>query len=207
MLCAVAQAVLEADLAGKGAPAGRWPPTRGMAWRPAWRPPWRGSGARSWRATREFARSAPDAEKHSLKLDPTCNSRLGPADRRKEGALNKRRQGESVLRGGLSEVEAAAREINAQPWEPPPGMVKRWCEGCRYWFAVPISAAETTSRCPDCARLGSRPRYAALKAAHTESQTAFMATKFRAEELNKCVDNCFRPAVSRAGFRSAAGMP
>ena len=71
-----------------------WPATR----RTVWRPPWRGSGARSWPATREFPRSAPDAEKHSPELNPTCNSRLRPADRRKEDALNKRRRGKPVLR-------------------------------------------------------------------------------------------------------------
>ena len=66
----------------------RWPAIR----RTAWRPPWRGSGGRSWPATREFSRSAADAEKPAPELNPTCNSRFGPADRRKEGALNKRRR-------------------------------------------------------------------------------------------------------------------
>jgi hypothetical protein len=32
--------------------------------------------------------------------------------------------------------EAEARAINAQPWEPPPGMVKRQCPECRYFFAL-----------------------------------------------------------------------
>ena len=44
----------------------------------------------------------------------------------------------------------AAREINAEPWEPPPGMVKRQCPRCRYFFAAdPDSEAEML--CPDCA--------------------------------------------------------
>jgi hypothetical protein len=46
----------------------------------------------------------------------------------------------------------AARAVNAEPWEPLPGMVKKRCSQCRYWFAVPITEAEAISRCPDCAR-------------------------------------------------------
>ena len=49
--------------------------------------------------------------------------------------------------------EANARAVNAQPWEPPPGMVKRQCPECRYWFAAPATA-ERAVRCPDCAGLG-----------------------------------------------------
>ena len=57
--------------------------------------------------------------------------------------------------------ESSSRAVNAQPWEPLPGMVKRRCLRCRYWFAVPIAEAEATSRCPDCAALGTRPTKAA----------------------------------------------
>ena len=45
------------------------------------------------------------------------------------------------------ENEATTRAINAEPWEPMPGMVKRQCPKCRYWFA---SAAENRRLCPDC---------------------------------------------------------
>jgi hypothetical protein len=38
--------------------------------------------------------------------------------------------------------EPPARAINAQAWEPPPGMVKRQCPECRYWFAVPVAEVE-----------------------------------------------------------------
>jgi hypothetical protein len=62
--------------------------------------------------------------------------------------LNKRRLGELVLRGGLAEAEATARAVNAEPWEPPPGMVKRQCDWCRYFFAAP--ADSPAPRCPDC---------------------------------------------------------
>jgi hypothetical protein len=49
--------------------------------------------------------------------------------------MNKKRRGESVLRaGGLEHEEASARAVNAEPWEPMPGMVKRECPKCRYFF-------------------------------------------------------------------------
>ena len=56
-----------------------------------------------------------------------------------------------------TELEQDARKLNAEPWEPPPGMVKKQCSWCRYYFAVPVDEAEVTSRCPDCAGLGTRP--------------------------------------------------
>ena len=56
--------------------------------------------------------------------------------------------------GGLRD-EATARAVNAQPWDPPPGMVKRQCSWCRYYFAASSDAVEP--RCPDCVALGSRP--------------------------------------------------
>jgi hypothetical protein len=37
--------------------------------------------------------------------------------------------------------EATARAINAQPWEPLPGMLKRRCLRCRYVFAVRLEVA------------------------------------------------------------------
>jgi hypothetical protein len=51
-----------------------------------------------------------------------------------------------------AELEAKARAINAEPWEPLPGMVKRQCPQCRCWFVVLVTEVEATSRCPDCAR-------------------------------------------------------
>jgi hypothetical protein len=45
--------------------------------------------------------------------------------------------------------EAEARAINAGPWEPLPGMTKRRCEDCDFWFATPRNAP--ADRCPDCA--------------------------------------------------------
>jgi hypothetical protein len=46
------------------------------------------------------------------------------------------------------EDEATTRAINAEPWKPMPGMVKRQCPECRYWFAAPANSQEP--RCQDC---------------------------------------------------------
>jgi hypothetical protein len=46
------------------------------------------------------------------------------------------------------ELELEARAVNATDWEPLPGMAKKRCSQCRYWFVVPIAEAEVTSRCP-----------------------------------------------------------
>ena len=68
---------------------------------------------------------------------------------KEEDALNKRRREKAALRaGGLEHAEASVRAINAEPWEPMPGMVKRQCPECRYFFAS-LPAAEDP-RCPDC---------------------------------------------------------
>jgi hypothetical protein len=56
----------------------------------------------------------------------------------------------------MEDEEADARAINAQPWEPPPGMVKRQCPHCRYFFAARSIESEAVLRCPDCAAAGTR---------------------------------------------------
>jgi hypothetical protein len=38
----------------------------------------------------------------------------------------------------MTDEEADARAVNAEPWEPPPGMVKQQCRECRYFFAAPV---------------------------------------------------------------------
>jgi hypothetical protein len=53
--------------------------------------------------------------------------------------------------------DAAARAINAEPWEPLPGMVKLRCTDCHYWFASRDVAAE---RCADCCAILQRRRLA-----------------------------------------------
>jgi len=45
------------------------------------------------------------------------------------------------------ELEQEARAANATDWQPPPGMVKRQCDWCRYFFAAPAVSHEP--RCPD----------------------------------------------------------
>ena len=42
------------------------------------------------------------------------------------------------------ENEATTRAINAQPWEPPPGMVKQQCPDCRY--CSPLRSTEPSNR-------------------------------------------------------------
>lgn len=49
-------------------------------------------------------------------------------------------------------AEEEARAINATDWKPFPGMVKRQCLRCRYWFASPVEGTER--RCADCVALG-----------------------------------------------------
>ena len=58
----------------------------------------------------------------------------------------------------MTDEEPDARVINAQPWEPLPGMIKRQCSGCRYFFAAPITS-HAVSFCPDCAALGTRAAF------------------------------------------------
>jgi hypothetical protein len=53
-------------------------------------------------------------------------------------------------------LEAEVRAINAQPWQPLLGMLKKRCSRCSFWFAVPVTEADATSRCPDCAAFGTR---------------------------------------------------
>jgi hypothetical protein len=44
--------------------------------------------------------------------------------------------------------DSAARRINARPWKPLAGFVKRECEQCHYFFACPQT--KQTERCLDC---------------------------------------------------------
>ena len=39
-----------------------------------------------------------------------------------------------------TEAEEIARAVDAGPWEPMPGMVKRQCPQCRYFFASPVDS-------------------------------------------------------------------
>ena len=55
----------------------------------------------------------------------------------------------------MKDEEADARATNAEPWEPLPGMLKRQCPECWYFFAAP-HRARTGLLCPDCASAGTR---------------------------------------------------
>jgi hypothetical protein len=56
----------------------------------------------------------------------------------------------------MEDEQADARAVNAQPWEPPPGMIKRQCPECRYFFAARPIEPEAMLLCPDCAAAGTR---------------------------------------------------
>ena len=56
------------------------------------------------------------------------------------------------------ELEQEARATNATDWEPLPGMVKKRCLKCHYWFAVRAELAEMTATCPNCAPSQTRKR-------------------------------------------------
>ena len=45
---------------------------------------------------------------------------------------------------GQTDNVAAARAVNAEPWEPLPGMEKHQCPECRYFFAAPPDIEEPT---------------------------------------------------------------
>jgi hypothetical protein len=58
--------------------------------------------------------------------------------------------------------DARARAINAEPWQPLPGMVKLRCQHCSYWFATRDADVPC---CPDCRiRLRRKqPEFASLR--------------------------------------------
>jgi hypothetical protein len=68
--------------------------------------------------------------------------------------MNKKRPGEAVPNQAV--LETRARAANAEPWEPMPGMVKRQCPSCDYFFAAPADSRE--QRCPDCVEKPPRGR-------------------------------------------------
>jgi hypothetical protein len=99
-------------------------------------------------------RSIPTARRCAMATPPLTGSPAGLCVVA-EAEETAQRPGEPVLRGGLASEEAAARAINAQPWEPLPGMVKQQCPACRYFFAA--QAAAPSLLCPDRAGVGTRP--------------------------------------------------
>jgi hypothetical protein len=73
--------------------------------------------------------------------------------------MDKKQREAAVLNGGLAEL--VVRQVNAEPWEPVPGMVRGRCGWCRYWFAAPVNSE--TPRCPDCVEKLPRPGETSLK--------------------------------------------
>ena len=67
--------------------------------------------------------------------------------------MNKKRRETAAPTSG---PEAVVRAVNAQPWEPLPGMEKRQCPKCQYFFAAPTGSEEP--RCPDCLDKAPRAR-------------------------------------------------
>lgn len=55
---------------------------------------------------------------------------------------------DTTMKRPLAKHEVHARAINAEPWQPMRGMVKRRCERCAYWFATPRH--RPAACCPDC---------------------------------------------------------
>jgi hypothetical protein len=56
------------------------------------------------------------------------------------------------------ENEATSRAVNAEPWEPTPGMVKRQCDWCRYFSPRPQTA--TSRAAPIACKPVTHPRFA-----------------------------------------------
>ena len=54
------------------------------------------------------------------------------------------------------DAETLARAVNAEPWEPMPGMVKRRCLSCRYLCAV-ADAGAAVQQFDDLIRQKERP--------------------------------------------------
>ena len=56
------------------------------------------------------------------------------------------------------EDETSSRAVNAQPWDPPPGMLKRQCPECRYWFAADPRTESAAARTAPASAAGPRQR-------------------------------------------------
>ena len=86
------------------------------------------------------------------------------------------------------EDEATTRAMNAQPWEPPPGMVKRQCPDCRYWFAAPVHRALE----PRCGLRGEAAAWApAVTRAELIAELAASSPHLRQEDAELIVATIF----------------
>jgi hypothetical protein len=55
-------------------------------------------------------------------------------------------------RGGGNPKIRRARAVNAEPWEPLPGMVKKQCIQCEFWYATDRRGQELCHDCEDRSR-------------------------------------------------------
>jgi hypothetical protein len=70
----------------------------------------------------------------------------GEASAAQEAGSAGARQAGAIPLADNPEADAEALAINAQPWEPLPGMVKLRCIKCHYWFAARDPATESVAR-------------------------------------------------------------
>ena len=49
---------------------------------------------------------------------------------------------------------ARARAINREPWTPLPGMIKKQCSECEFWYATDRRGQDLCHDCEDRARRG-----------------------------------------------------
>ena len=78
---------------------------------------------------------------HRLVAEGVDDAAIGRQIRRSPMGIAKRRSKLGLHR-------QPTKTENDQPWEPPPGMVKRRCDRCNLWFATPRYAQR--SQCLDC---------------------------------------------------------
>jgi hypothetical protein len=65
----------------------------------------------------------------------------------------------------MTDDDRHERRINAMPWEPLPGMVKRRCASCKFYFSTPTHQQSAT--CPDCTVANRRRQHGApLRVVH-----------------------------------------
>lgn len=105
----------------------------------------------------------------------------------------------------VAELEVEARAINAQPWDPPPGMVKRRCPECCYWFATPEDAPTArASIVPARAREPGYLREIALLTACRSAQGSARTERLRQELPQTCLDPV--SAFANQGNHSLSGV-
>jgi hypothetical protein len=125
---------------GKGASCERWCRSSPPIPRTVSRPHWHGSGGRSWRATREFYRSARDAEKHSpdsTRLTQHALIHQKPATAKKKPLLNKS--------GGRAGAPLSKDSASGRLPERAADRFSRWPRHCRAMHSPVLMRHSSTS--------------------------------------------------------------